>query len=198
MGYTGVKFERKQIQGEKKLYKEKEEELIEACSFLAENGLAPKIEGGYAGNASFKVPEGIVITASGSNLGELFSKDLVMVPETSYEEFECNYLGETKPSSETILHSTIYEESPHSFGTKAILHGHYDPIVGNSQELGLPETENFQEYGSKELVDEVITLLHENLSKRFVAKDHGFFVLGESIQEAREKIKDLYQQSEKL
>lgn len=197
-GYQGVKFDREKIEGEKTKHAEKEEKLMEACEFLAKNGLAPEIEGGFAGNASFKTPEGIIITASGSNLGDLSSKQLVEVPSCDFERFHCKYFGDVKPSSETILHHIIYRELPDSFQAKAILHGHYNPIVHHTEELEIPETEEFQKYGTKELVEEVIKLIKENPSKAFVLKDHGFFVVGETIQEAKEKVKELYKKSEEL
>lgn len=165
---------------------------------MADNGLAPKMEGGYAGNASFRTDEGMIITASGANLGQLKQEDLVEVVSCDFDQFNCGYCGTQKPSSETILHHIVYQTLPQGVEAQAILHGHYDPLVNNAQELKLPETDNFQEYGSRELVEEVITLLERNPVSEFILKDHGFFVVAATIQQAREKVKKLYERSQDL
>lgn len=204
--YEGVRFTRKQLSENKARFKRKEKKLIEACQFMAKRGLTPKVKGGYAGNASFKgkIKEGgsekeiMVITASGANLGSLKNKDLIEVTDCNFSEFTCSYKGEQKPSSETILHHAIYRTLKGKLKIRTILHGHSDLIVNNTEKLNLPETENFQKYGSKELAREIEKLLEKESSKEIVAKDHGFFAMGETIKQAKKGVKKLYKRSKEL
>jgi len=197
-GYVGVKFSRNQVKQERSSAINKEKELIAVCKFMADKGLAPAVDGGYAGNASFKTEQGMIITASGADLGQLKRKNLVEVVSCDFGQFKCDYCGAQKPSSETILHHMVYQSLPQELTARVILHGHYDPLVNNAQELGLPETETFQEYGTKELVLEVKKLLSKNPSLEFILKDHGFFVAAETIEQARDKVAKLYKRSQEL
>lgn len=68
-----------------------------------------------SGNLSIKTENGIYITATGTVLGNLSEKDIVLL------NFEGNEISEGKASSEKILHVEIYKQRP---DVKAIIHTH--------------------------------------------------------------------------
>lgn len=179
--YSGVRF--KTIFKEKKGIKEGVEKEIERLKFwgkkFADLNLAPKIEGGFAGNLSFKTKNGFVITASGANLSELKDDDFVEVINVNAHLKQIFVCGLKKPSSETILHHTIYVKKQ---GINAVFHGHDKLVLKFNDMLNFPITEKEQPYGSKELVDEVVKIL--NNSNYLLIKNHGFISLGKTIDEA--------------
>ena len=68
-----------------------------------------------SGNISLKTDEGILITASGTALGNLTSDDIVLI------DFDGNVISSGKPSSEKMLHIEIYKQRP---DVGAIIHTH--------------------------------------------------------------------------
>ncbi len=68
-----------------------------------------------SGNISINTDKGIYITTSGSVLGNLTEKDIVLIDENGHE------LTKGKASSEKILHAEIYKKRP---DIKAIIHTH--------------------------------------------------------------------------
>ncbi len=68
-----------------------------------------------SGNISMKIPEGILITSTGSILGNLQEEDIVLT------DFDGNELEDKKASSEKMLHVEIYKQRPDVY---AIIHTH--------------------------------------------------------------------------
>ena len=68
-----------------------------------------------SGNISVKTDNGILITGSGTVLGNLNEKDIVLIDENGKE------ISEGKASSEKMLHVEIYKKRP---DIKAIIHTH--------------------------------------------------------------------------
>lgn len=172
--YSGTKFET--IFKEKIiLYNEKINELAGWCKKFSELGLAPFVEGNYAGNLSFRTDNGFIITAAGCNLGNTDKEDFVEVIEV--KESEVIVRGIKNPSSETRMHNEIYKNRPE---INAIFHGHDEAVLKNSKDL--PITEKEQPYGSLELVQEVINVLNDN--NYVIIRNHGIISLGKTMEEA--------------
>ncbi len=70
---------------------------------------------GTSGNISIKTDNGILITASGTALGNLTEEDIVLI------DFEGNEKENKKASSEKMLHVEIYKQRS---DVKAIIHTH--------------------------------------------------------------------------
>ncbi len=70
---------------------------------------------GTSGNISVKTRDGILITASGTSLGNLKEDDIVLI------DFDGNELENKKASSEKMLHVEIYKQRNE---VKAIIHTH--------------------------------------------------------------------------
>ena len=146
-------------------------------------GLTPSYEFGAAGNLSFKIDKGYFITGAGSNLGELHEDDFIDVRSCSLEKKEVTAIGKKEPSSETMLHCAIYAKRS---DVKFIFHVHDDYAVKRCDEFGLKCTVNEQPYGTKELVDEVLSIIGDH--DYIVMKNHGIISLGATADEAGERI----------
>ncbi|MDD5409490.1 MAG: class II aldolase/adducin family protein [Candidatus Omnitrophica bacterium] len=93
-------------------------EIIKVGKRLYEAGLAVA----KSGNLSARIDEeNILITATGTFLGQLKEEDIVKVNLTN-----AKFTGESKPSSELPLHSLVYKNFP----AKAVIHCHPPLING--------------------------------------------------------------------
>lgn len=71
---------------------------------------------GTSGNISIKTKDGILITASGTRLGNLKEEDIILIDSESGKE-----ITKGKASSEKMLHVEIYKQRP---DIKAVIHTH--------------------------------------------------------------------------
>lgn len=157
-------------------------ELKNWSQIFQKNGLTPEVKGNYTGNLSFRSKDGFVITVSGlkdkENLGDdcfVYVKDYDEVSNTFSVE------GQKKPSSESIMHHLLYQESKE---INAVFHGHDNTIIAAAKKLNLTITEKEFESGTSELAKEVLKVLGDN--KLIVLKNHGFVVIGKDMKEAGE------------
>ena len=175
--YSGTKFktifkENRTISNEKTI------ELAKYCNKFAELGLAPFVDGGHAGNLSFRTENGFIITAGGSDLAKTNENDFVEV--INVKDSEVIVVGTKEPSSETLMHNAIYKLRQDING---VFHGHDKIVMENPQDL--PITEKEQPYGTKALADEVIKLLNTiNNTNYIIIKNHGIISLGETMEKA--------------
>ena len=157
-------------------------ELKKWSKKFQKSGLTPEFQGNFTGNLSFRSKEGFVITASGlKNKQDL--EDICFVYVKAYDEKNNTFFveGQTKPSSESILHQLIYNASE---DVKAIFHGHNHTIITHAEKLGLPVTEKEYESGTVELAKEALKVLGD--FKLIVLRNHGFVSLGNTMKEAGE------------
>ncbi len=170
--YKGTKFKTIFLD-KREIFDEKIPELISYCKEFAKIGLCPKYDGGSAGNMSYMTNSGMIITGSNTDLEKITPKDLVLVQDVNYEEKEVKVIGLIEPSSETLLHTKIYELRHH---VNAVFHGH------GKLKRDYPETKKEQPYGSMELVGEVEKVLGNN--NIIIMKNHGFLSLGKDMADA--------------
>lgn len=180
--YEGIKFVTKVISEEIPVDL-RINELKQWCAIFHKYNLAPPYEGGSYGNLSFRIKEGedgFIIT--GSRIGlkkELTNDSFVIVQSCDLENnivYEC---GVRKPSSESMLHFAIYQNRK---DVNAIFHGHCSTILAFADKLKIIQTKNEEPYGTVESVKSVLEIL--NNEKFFIIKNHGFFALGKSMEEA--------------
>lgn len=139
-----------------------------------------------AGNLSFRHNNGFIITASYSNLANLQDEDLVDVIQVDLEQKKIWVNGTKEPSSETMLHNTIYQKRN---DINAIFHGHSQRLLENYKKLGLKSTVYSAPYGSIMLVNSVVEVLdNENF---LIMIDHGFLSFGTSIDNAGKIVLDI-------
>ncbi len=183
MTYHGVKFKTefvfREIPNDPRI-----EELKKWCKIFHDLNLAPAYEGGSFGNLSFRLKEGqneFIITGSKIGLKDNLTNDcFVKVINCDFKNNLISAQGSREPSSESLLHFAIYQKRPE---INAVFHGH------NCEKLDLKtaiETKEEKPYGTIELVDSVLEVLGNN--NFIIMKNHGFLVLGRSMEEAGEII----------
>lgn len=139
---------------------------------------------GSAGFLSKKIPEGILISASGSNIGNLTKNELSLVKEV--KDKTVIWQGEKHPSSETPLIIELYQKIP---SIKSVIHAHnqkltYDPMM---QKYASSEYLRYGKFGES---DKIINLLNKN-DGFAVMKLHGEICVGDSLFNASKKLEDL-------
>ncbi|MCF7911920.1 MAG: class II aldolase/adducin family protein [Candidatus Cloacimonetes bacterium] len=161
-------------------------ELKYWSAVLARNNCAPAIPGGYGGNLSCREGNSFLITASGANLANLGNDQIVRVVNFDLNRLEVDAEGWCLPSSETLLHGAVYKARPE---IKAVFHGHYPAFEENFMRLGLKITARAAEYGSIDLVKDVLEILGDE--SIVLLRKHGFISLGETADEAGNNILDM-------
>lgn len=187
--YQGIKFNFKR----RKLsfsYDTRLSRLNYWANLFSELGLAPLHPDGAYGNYSYRTSdESFMITKSG------MVPSSTLTPENychvaGFDKSSTRFFieGEAVPSSESFLHNEIYLTSPK---TEAILHGHSPLLMVHSRELGIETTKRFYDYGTQELADSAVELVADGIDF-FNLKDHGFVVLGKSIDSAGQLTLDYF------
>jgi len=168
-------------------------ELKKWSKIFQENGLTPEVQGNFTGNLSFRSKDGFVITASGLKDKEDLENICFVYVKTYDEQYNTFFVeGQTKPSSESIMHHLIYKACGN---VNAVFHGHNDTIITHAEELRLPVTEKEYESGTLELAKEVLKVLGDH--KLIVLRNHGFVSLGNTMNEAGELALATLNQSKK-
>ena len=159
------------------------EELIFWAKQFHEHGLAPSYGLGSYGNLSFRStvnPGSFIITVSALELKDsLNNNDFCLVTKVDYDKLQVYCSGKKSPSSETMLHSTIYAARQ---DINAIFHGHSTHILNTCESIGMPQTDVEYEYGTIELVNSVKEIALKN--DFFILKNHGFISLGNTMDKA--------------
>ncbi|MCK9594369.1 MAG: class II aldolase/adducin family protein [Candidatus Omnitrophica bacterium] len=148
-----------------------------------------------AGNLSCRLGNDMLITASGSCLGDLTPADIVKTGIFA----QAPYKGPKKPSSELPVHSLIYREFPDN---KIVLHCH--PPLANAYFAVYPSLkvltfETRYYLGDVPVVEQgtltvrkprlVIAALKQN--SLAVIRSHGVFAIGNDFQAALERVEIL-------
>ncbi len=159
------------------------EQIIQAAKTLYLKGLVV----GRSGNLSIALDEeNILITASGTYLGELEPLDIVRINLSTGA-----VSGQKEPSSELALHSLVHK----NFSQKAVIHSH-PPLtngyfsVEDSLEILTFESRLYlgeipvikQEAPIVTNPEEVVSALRKN--NLVVLKNHGVIAMGEDFREA--------------
>ncbi len=184
--YQGVKFKVQFIE-EKILDFPIQNELITWGKRLSEMGCIPTYPHpedphiiSSAGNLSARIGNRFIITAAGSNLGKLTNDDFVEILKVDIYSKTITANGIKEPSSETMLHNSIYQKR---HDVQVIFHGHHKEMLGQCEKLGLKSTKRWYPYGTLELMESVSEVLGKN-SNIIIMKDHGFLSFGKTCQQA--------------
>lgn len=157
--------------------------ICAAGARLAAGGLV----GGTAGNLSVRVDERVVVTASGTVLGELTPDDLSVVDLTG-----AVLAGAAKPTSELPLHLSVYRAHP----VTAIAHAHAPASIAvglTHDELppvhyltmllgGVVRVADYATFGSAELAATVTAALADRSAA--LLRNHGSVAVGADIAQA--------------
>jgi ribulose-5-phosphate 4-epimerase/fuculose-1-phosphate aldolase len=179
--YTGVKFQyhKKKSTFE---YDERLEQLNSWASLFSELGLAPIHSGGAYGNFSYRTSAtSFIITKSGMIPSqELQPSNFCSVYDFNQSTSSFSTYGQYPPSSESFLHNMLYSSKP---AINAIFHGHSSLLNLYAEELMIPSTEVFYDYGTVELAESAFKVAATG-NDFFILKDHGFIALGENMSNA--------------
>jgi ribulose-5-phosphate 4-epimerase/fuculose-1-phosphate aldolase len=137
-----------------------------------------------AGNLSARIGDRFIITAAGSNLGALSNNNFVEVLDVDMSEKLIQAKGVEEPSSETMLHYSIYQKR---HDVQVIFHGHNQQLLVHCSQLGLKSTKKWYPYGTLELMNSVCEVLG-NDDTILIMKDHGFISFGKTCQQAGNNI----------
>lgn len=160
--------------------------LIAAGRRLAEGGLVT----GTAGNLSVRVGDHVLVTGSGTTLGDLTAERLSLV------DLAGTVLDGPRPTSELPLHLAVYR----STDVAAIAHAHAvaSVAVGATNDVlppihyltvllgGVVRVADYATFGSTELADNV----RAALDGRFAAllRNHGSVATGTDIEQACDRL----------
>lgn len=124
-------------------------EFIESGHLIGQSGLAI----GSGGNTSIKVPGGMLITSTGSVLSDLKKEDIIFVINAT-DKF-VYFIGDKKPSSEALIHWSIYLKRP---DIKAIAHVN----VGPKDKIKIFTSPKELPYGTDLLAKKTASILKQN------------------------------------
>lgn len=161
-------------------------DLLRWCQIFDDEGLAPVEGGASAGNLSFRVPSGFVITPSRSRLKSGMSwRDLVEVVRADWRGFALQVLGPRVPSSDSFLHERIYETRR---DVQAVFHGHEPLVLRHAEQLArefpLVLTAAARTFGT--VADARETGEELGAAPYLIRTGHGFVAVGRTLDEAGE------------
>ncbi len=175
-GYIGVKFEA--IQSSEELPHETTDfyrVFKRTCDRLKAHNMTPA----NAGNLSIRYTDGLIISASGCNLGRIEQDELIFVEHCDAETKRVLYRGPIKPSSESIMHWLIYEDRQDA---QAIIHAH-DEFATLPELLAgqVEESKREEPYGTIELARMAIETF-QRAERIIVLKNHGYIAIGPDLE----------------
>ena len=185
-GYVGVKFRAIQCSEEVPPETSGFYTLFKRiCDRLKVHDMTPA----NAGNLSIRYRDGLIITASGSNLGNFEENELIFVKKCRVEDELVLYHGPIKPSSESIMHWLIYKKRPEA---AAVIHAHDEFATCSELLVGEIEESNREEpYGSVEIANMAIEMF-SRAEKIFVLKNHGYIAVGPDLDSTSDLVVDTH------
>ena len=187
--YTGIKFKCLQC-GDTFPYDLRLAQLNAWAFILAGLGLTPVHPEGAYGNQSYRLGDtSLIITASGMTPEKDLAPENYVLIESLDEQGGFHTKGVRKPSSESLLHYSIYREFPE---TGAIMHGHSRLLEQYATDLAIPVTTTFQPYGTSALAESAVGLLREGTGF-ILLKDHGFVATGKDIDATGQAVLEYYE-----
>src|SRR3989344_3382588 len=149
---------------------------------VGEELLDLELTNGTAGCLSRRVEGGILVTASGSQVGNLSEDDLSLIKCGEGDLIKLK--GANNPSSESPLLLELYRDLPES---GAIVHGHCPRITYDSK-MGKYQTDRYVRYGVFGEVASVTDALKRN-DGFAILKLHGEISVDNSLTRSLEKLK---------
>ncbi len=137
---------------------------------------------GSAGFLSKRVKEGILVSATGSNVGSLTKGDLALVVGT--DEKKVKWKGEKHPSSEMPIISEVYQ-AIHEAG--ALIHTHGRKLTYNPA-MQRCASADYIRYGRFGELNKILEILREN-NGFGIMRLHGELCVGNSLYDAFQKLK---------
>jgi len=176
-GYVGVKYTAVRACRDRPLNCSELYELFKRCGDrLREHDMAPA----NGGNLSQRCGNGMVITASGCNLGCIESEELTLVTSCSLEQGLVTYEGPVEPSSEAMMHWLLYQGSA---AAGAVVHAHDGLATSSAAAKTLTETPREEPYGTVALA-KLAAATFARGGEIIVLKNHGYVARGRDLDDA--------------
>ncbi|MBU0930024.1 MAG: class II aldolase/adducin family protein [Nanoarchaeota archaeon] len=137
---------------------------------------------GTGGCLSKHLNEGILVSATGAQLGNLSKKDLSLIKEVRNNKIY--WMGDNKPSSESPLLFELYLSIPN---VKTIIHGHC-PRITYDKKMQKYATPAYVRYGCFGEGKKIANILEQN-GGFVILRFHGEISIGESLKESFKKLK---------
>jgi len=134
-----------------------------------------------------RIQNGILITRTGSLLGNLSRNDLTLVSD--WERRVVSWAGNGMPSSETPLILEIFSTFP---DTNVIVHGHCRDITYSSKMVRYHSSE-YLRYGQWGDIFKIVPTLNEYRSG--IMKLHGEIILASNFNEALDRYAKMYEET---
>ena len=142
---------------------------------------------GSAGFLAKRMPEGILVTSTGSYVGELAKRNLSLIKD--WDDHLVTWSGEKLPSSETPLILDIFEEYPN---INVIIHGHCKDITYSLKMVRYHSSEYLKNGEWGELF-KINSILKEHQSG--IMKLHGEIILAGNFNEALGRYAEMYKET---
>lgn len=169
------------------MYESERATLVAAGRRLAAGGLVV----GTAGNLSVRAGEHVVVTGSGTDLGELTPSRLSVVDRDGVV-----VAGDPRPTSELPVHLAIYAHTDaaaiahaHSMSSTAVglTHDVLPPVHYSTLLLGgVVRVAPYATFGTTRLADDVVAALTDRSAA--LLRNHGSIAYGASVVEACERL----------
>lgn len=148
--------------------------------------MVPHVAGkGWAGNIAFRENDAVWVTSAGCIIDNIKIGDIIGITEKDNKIVFWGYTDK-KPTSEWEIHWGVFKKR---HDINIILHGH-DPLALEtaeklneiySNEVAL--TKRITEAGSPEFRDEMLEIA-TNTNSYLIGRNHGFFSLGKTFNDA--------------
>ena len=139
---------------------------------------------GPAGFIALKIPDGILITRTGAEVGKLNDEDLTLI--IGHEDKKISWMGYGAPSSETPMVLEIFERYPKA---RAIIHGHCREIT-YSKLANKYKSEKYLSYGQFGEAAKLYPILDKHGIA--IMRLHGEVAIGKDFNDALGKYFDIY------
>ena len=162
--------------------------------------MAPHVAGkGWAGNIGFREKDAIWVTPSGGVINDIKMEDIVGITSKGSSIAYWSLRG-AKPTSEWEIYWGLFKKRQDA---NVILHGHDLFALEKAETLkkAYPDivalTKNVTEAGSPEFRDEILEIATNNNSY-LIGREHGFFALGRTFDEAGKLVLEFRSRANRL
>lgn len=142
---------------------------------------------GVAGFIAKKIPEGVLITSTGSSLGALNRDNLTLIRD--WKDHIVSWAGTSKPSSETPLVLELFENFPDK---NVVVHGHCKDITYSNKTLKYNSSE-YLRYGAWGELYKIKPVIDKY--QKGIMKLHGEIILADTFDEALAMYSDMYHET---
>lgn len=182
--YTKIRYSDKRIESDiSGIIEEHFPEFYITGQYLQENHYS----NGAAGFIAKRINEGVLITSSGSSLGNLSREDITIIH--NWKDRVVSWSGYARPSSETPLVVEILEAFPNM---DVIVHGHCKDITYNPKTLKYNSVE-YLRYGEWSELYKIKPMLETY--QKGIMKLHGEIILAGDFKEALNIYLDTYKET---